>query len=371
MAQGLPRKAMEQYEIGKAINDGHDVNNEVGIANANLDLQNFPEAEGQIQSLVKRFPENLSVQRADRDWEVHNMAEIDAHAGYNFAPSGGSTNDISPNGQGYDVGAELYSSPIDYNWRLFAGEDWFHEHEPNAEGIVDYSRTNAGVEYRNGDVTATGAPTFNAYNGRERVGADGTLKYTFNDMWTAGIAAELFAASTPLRALNTGVTADRYDANLLWRQDDTRQLSLDTYVMPFSDGDFRTVQDAEFIQRLYTMPNFKLDGEVNLASSQNNKDENRLYYNPSLDFTGLAGLRGTQTLYHRYETLYEHSLLAMPGLYAQQHYGTSAAWLVRYEQRIHYNDTLNAGAGVNYTHQDYDGSAQDAVSLTVDVVERF
>ena len=36
-------------------------------------------------------------------------------------------------------------------------------------------------------------------------------------------------------------------------------------------------------------------------------------------------------------------------------YGTSPAWTVRYEHRVHYNDTLNAGAGVNYTHQDYDG----------------
>jgi biofilm PGA synthesis protein PgaA len=365
LARGWPRKALEQYQIGLAIQNGHDVASETGIAMANLELQNFQEAEAETQNLTKRFPENLGVQRAAREWDVHNMAELDAHAGYNFAPTE-STSGISdaPHGQGYDVGAELYSAPIDYNWRLFAGQDYAHEHEPNAEKIIDYERSNAGV-------TATGAPTLNIYNGHDRVGADGTFKYTFNDMWSADIAAELFSSQTPLRALNAGVTADEYKAGALWRQSESREVSFDTYVMPFSDGNLRTVQEAEYLERLYTASTWRLDGEVNLASSQDNKDENRLYYNPSLDFTGLAGLRGTQTLYHRYETLWEHSLLAMPGLYAQQHYGTTPAWLVRYEHTLHYNDTLSGSAGVNYTHQDYDGLATDAVSLTVDLVERF
>jgi biofilm PGA synthesis protein PgaA len=313
----------------------------------------------------------LGVQRLQRDIDIYNMAELDAHAGYNFTPSESSSITNSPHGQGFDVGAELYSSPINYNWRLFAGEDFAHEHEPNGEGIIDFSRTNAGVEYRNGDVTASAAPTFNVYNGSERVGADGKFKYTFNDQWTAGVAAELFSANTPLRALNAGVTADEYTVSGEWRQDESRQVTFDASVMPFSDNNLRTLQDAEYIERLYTDPNFKLDAEANLGLSQNSQNENRLYYNPSLDLQFLAGLRATQTLYHRYETLYEHSLLAMPGLYAQQHYGTSPAWTIRYEQRIHYNDTLNMGAGVNYTHQDYDGSAEDAVSLTMDVVERF
>jgi biofilm PGA synthesis protein PgaA len=369
MMRGLPRKAMEQFQIGKSIQDGHDVANETGIALANLDLQNFEVAEAQMKDLSERFPENMGVQRANRELEIHNMMEVDAHAGYQFAPSESDVN--SPNGQGFDVGAELYSSPIDYNWRLFAGEDFYHEHEPQQEGILDYTRTNAGAEYRNGDVIASGGATYNHFDSGERVGAFAKGDYTFNDMWSAGVAAELFSAATPLRALNAGVSADEFGIHGKWRQDESRSVTFEATAMPFSDGNFRTGQDAEYIQRLYTDPEFQLDLEGNAASSQNSKNENRLYYNPSLDFTALVGLRGTQTLYRHYETLYEHSLLAMPGLYAQQHYNTTAAWTVRYEQRVHYNETLNAGVGVNYTHQDYDGSAEDAVSLTMDVVERF
>jgi len=379
MIRGWPRAALQEHQIGLAIQNGRDMPNEVGIAMANLDLQNFRATESEMQSLTQRFPESLDVQRAQRLWEVHNMAEVDVRAGYAFAPSESSTAVNSPHGQGYDVGAELYSSPIDYNWRLFAGQDWEHEHEPSAEGIVDYERSNAGVEYRNGDITATLAPTFNHYtssttaNGvnADRLGADGTFKYTFNDIWSAGIAAELFAADTPLRALNAGVTADQYSGNVVWRPSEERSATLTVAAMPFSDGNFRTLQDGEYIQRLYTDPWWQLDAEGNLGLSQDSKNENRLYYNPSMDLTGLAGLKLTNFIYRHYETLYEQSLLTMPGLYAQQHYGTSPAWTVRYEQRVHYDDTLNAGAGVNYTHQDYDGSAQDAVSLTVDVVERF
>ncbi|MDE1902031.1 MAG: poly-beta-1,6 N-acetyl-D-glucosamine export porin PgaA [Alphaproteobacteria bacterium] len=379
LMRGWPRAALEQYRIGLAIQRGHDVANETGIASANLDLQNYRETDAELQSLTQRFPENLGVQRTDREWDVHNMAEIDMHAGYNFAPTGSENGVNSPHGQGFTAGAELYSAPIDYNWRLFAGEDWSHEHEPAAEGIVDYSRVNAGIEYRNGDVTATAAPTYNRYvsstttggaNGN-RIGVDGTFHYTFNDMWSAGIAAEIFSANTPLRALNAGVTADEYQGTIEWRQSESRSLTFTAGVMPFSDNNLRTTQEAEYIERLYTDPIWRLDAESDVGLSQDSKDENRLYYNPSMDLTGLAGLRLTQVLYHRYETTYQHSLLAMPGFYSQEHYGTSPAWTIRYEQSVLYNDTLNASAGVNYSHQDYDGSALDAVSLTMNVAERF
>jgi biofilm PGA synthesis protein PgaA len=369
LMRGWPRKALEQFEIGKSIQDGHDVANETGIAMANLELQNFEEAENGVNSLMQRFPENPDVQRAKRELDVHNMAELDAHAGYQFAPSEGDVN--NPNGQGFDVGAELYSSPIDFNWRLFAGEDFFHEHEPEQEGILDYSRTNAGAEYRNGDVTTSGGVSYNRFDSGERVGAFGKGEYTFNDMWSAGIAAELFSADTPLRALNAGVTADNYEVNGKWRGSESESVTFSANAMPFSDGNFRTGQDAEYIRRLYTDDQYQLDFEGNAASQQNSKNEARSYYNPSLDFTALAGLRGTQNLYRHYETLWDHSLLAMAGVYAQQNYNASPAWTIRYEHRLHYDDTLNAGVGVNYTHQDYDGSAEDAVSLTMDVVERF
>ena len=36
-------------------------------------------------------------------------------------------------------------------------------------------------------------------------GGEGNFNYVFNDIWSAGIAAELFSAETPLRALDAGV----------------------------------------------------------------------------------------------------------------------------------------------------------------------
>lgn len=369
MMRGWPRAALQEYQIALALQEGHHVQSETGIAMANLALQNFRETDAALQSLTARFPEDSGVRRANRLWQVHNMAELDAHAGYNFTPTGGGAN--SPRGGGFDVGAEIYSSPLDYNWRLFAGQDFTHEREPAAEGRIDYARSNVGVEYRNGDVTASAGPTINEYNKRQRIGLDGKGTYTFNDQWSAGIGAALFSATTPLRALNAGVTANEFDVNTTWRQSEARKVTVTASALSFSDGNFRTLEAAEYIQRLYTDPIWQLDGEVNTGLSQNSKDENRLYYNPSSDLSALAGLRLTQSLYHRYETQWQHSLLVMPGLYAQANRATTGAWLIRYEHRLLYNDTTDVGAGVNYAHQAYDGSSQNAVSVTMNVKERF
>ena len=371
MMRGQRRKALEQFEAGTQVAGRKDLGNEIGIAGALLGLHHFQEAEAKTQDLVARYPESNAVKNAARDIEIYHMAEIDAHAGYAFSPSQSVTNSPSPNGQGYWIGAEIYSSPIDYNWRLFAGQDYAHQHEANAEGLIDVERSNAGVEYRKGDVTARVAPTINVYNGNQRIGGFGTFHYSFNDMWSTDIAAELFSSQTPLRALNQGVTSNLYTAGLVWRANEGRQVAVNLGAMTFSDHNVRTMQDAEYIERLYTSPNFKLDADTTIDMTQDSKDANRFYFNPRSDVLAMVGLRGTQTLYHWYNTLYEHSLMARAGVYDESKYGASAAWNVRYEQRVHYNKTTEFGAGVDYLHHDYDGSASDAVSLTMDMVERF
>jgi biofilm PGA synthesis protein PgaA len=364
--RGWPRAALEQFQTGTALQNGQDVGNEAGAALANLDLQNFREAEAQINDLAARYPENIDVQRAERLWQVHNMAELDVKGYYAFKPS------TSVNGgQGFGIDAMLYSQPIDYNWRLFAGNLYAHEEEPNNEGRVSLERTTAGIEYRDGPVTASLAPTDSMFHAENRIGVTANGAYAFGDQWSADLDGEILSKETPLRALNAGITADSVNGTATWRQSEARELVLGAGVMPFSDSNLRTEQSAAYTQQLYADSQWTLEGLGDLGASQNSKDENRPYYNPASDLMALAGARVTQVLYRRYETLYEHSVTVKPGAYWEQNFGTSAAFDMRYEQRIHYNDTLNAGVGVDFARQAYDGAYENDISLTFDISERF
>ena len=367
-AQGLPRKALAEFQSGDAAAGGKDLGNKVGIATTELALRRYQAATDDINTLVQQYPDNANVKRAARALEVHNMNEVRITAGYDFQP------DTSANvigGEGYGIGAQIFSKPLYKYWRIFAGEFYTNQREPNAEGHIGFSRTNAGVEYRKDGLVASIAPTYNKYNGTERVGVAGEASYDINDNWTIAGSGERFSRDTPLRAMNQGITSDYVGGHAIWQQDDTRSARFGGGIQPFSDGNFRTAFDANFTQRLFTRQELRVDGLLDGAESNNSGDQNRSYYNPKHDFIGLVGARAIHTIYQRYSTLWQQALTLQPGAYWEDHYGTDAAFRARYEQRVFLNDTFEAGAGLNYRRQSYDGNPENDFSLTLDVLERF
>ena len=366
-ARGWSRAALEQYEVGvKQTEEDKDAGNESGIAMANLDLQHYPAVEAKVADLAKRYPENLDVQHASRAWEIQNMAELRVNAGYAIRPStsvGG--------GDGFNVGAEIFSAPIDYNWRVFAGQAYAHEKMPTTEGKISLLTSKVGGEYRNGDFTALAGPTFNAYHSTSRLGGMARAQYELNDYWTLKGEAQSFSDSTPMRALNQGIRADEFNLGATWRQSESRSVDVGASYMGFSDNNSREALNVAYLERLFVSPHWQIDGRVSAATSHNTKDETRPYYNPQNDYLLQAGPRVTQYLYHRYETLWQHSLQFTPGIYSQQHYGSSFAYGLTYEQRLRLTDTFETGLSFGLARQAFDGTYENDANLTFDLVKRF
>ncbi|MFY9288968.1 MAG: poly-beta-1,6 N-acetyl-D-glucosamine export porin PgaA [Alphaproteobacteria bacterium] len=367
-AHGWPRQALEHYKTAVSMHGGQHMASEAAMVSNYLKLQKYPEAEAKAKELVARAPENLSARRAKREWDVHDMAEIRVNVGYAFEPM---TSSNVTGGEGYGIDTMIYSPPIGYNWRIFAGEYFAHQREPNAEGTIDFSRTILGGEYRKGDYTVSLAPTFNWYDGSRRIGGMGEGTVALNDNWTVAASGEIFSRNTPLRALNAGTTADFANLRAVWRQDEHREVRFGGNIMPFSDGNFRSGLDASYSERIHTTPHFSIDGLADVGESQNSKDSNRLYYNPSFDFIALAGARATHVLYQRYGTAWQHSVRLTPGLYYQDKFGTDAAIRARYEHRMWWNNVIETGIGVNYSRQSYDGVPENDVSLSLDFTGHF
>ena len=367
-AHGWLRQSLQQYQMGDQLAHHKDISNQVGIISDDISLQHFQDAEQRVDSMMARDPENQAVQRSARAWDIHNMAEVDIRAGYDFAPL---TSQNVTGGQDFGVDTLLYSPPINYNWRLFAGEYYTHQKEPNNEGSISYSRSTAGVEYRNGPYIANLAPTYNHYKGDDRTGGSGDLTVALNDYWTVAAAGELFARETPLRALNSGVTANSVVLNATWKQSEEQSLRFGGNVMPFSDGNTRVAFNGDYVQRIATYPHIKIDGLASVSESQDTADTNRVYYNPARDAIAIAGPRVIQTLYTRYSTVWQHSLQFLPGAYWEQAHGVNWAGRARYEHRLFVNNTFEAGVGGNWSHQAYDGHQENDFGITLYLTERF
>lgn len=367
-AHGWLRQSLQQYEMGNQLAHNKDISNQVGIISDDLALQHFPEAEQRVNTMLARDPENQAVQRAARDWNIHNMAELDVRAGFDGTPL---TSRAVNGGRDFGVDTLLYSPPVNYNWRLFAGDYYTHQKEPNQEGSISYNRGTAGIEYRNGPYIADLAPTLNHYKGNNRIGASGDLTKSLNDYWTIAAAGELFAREVPLRALNSGVTANSVVINATWKANEEQSLRFGGNVMPFSDGNTRVAFSGDYVQRIQTYPHLKIDGLASVSESQNTADTNRVYYNPARDAVAIAGPRVIQTLYTRYSTLWQHSLQVMPGIYWEQSHGENWAARARYEQRLFLGNTFEMGIGGNWSHQAYDKKQENDLGVTLDLTERF
>jgi biofilm PGA synthesis protein PgaA len=285
-------------------------------------------------------------------------------------------------GSGLAVETRIFSPPIDYNWRLFATAYDAEEQLPAGEGSVTLRRSGFGIEYRGADLVASLEGTINAYGPKTaatlesnpvdgRGGVRARADWSLNDNWSIGGGAELFALDTPLRALGNGVTANAAQADIAWRESESRALKLTAEVMDFSDKNLRTSVTGQFTQRLLTMPRFNIDGIFGLAESRNSAGDGVPYFNPKQDALASFGLSVNQVIYRRYEFIYDHHLVITPGVYWQQTFGGGYAASVLYEQRLRINDVFEAGLGATFSRQQYDGLYQNTVALLLNIRERF
>jgi len=374
-ARGWPRLAAEEYKISLAL-EPLSVSTGVGQARNNLDLRAYRDTEAQLADLEPRFPENLEVQRLRRLWQVHNMAEFSLNV---QAAKRSATN--VQGGPGITMDSALYSSPIDYNWRIFGTGSIAHEELPNDEGTITLRRLGAGIEYRRVDLVASlegsvsthgpdaGSTLSSGIEGD--VGGRAQAVWSVNDNWQIGGGVELFARDTPLRALRDGITANAATASVAYRESESEEISVAGSAMDFSDGNLRTGLAGHYTKRLMTRPRFSIDGILGLAGSRNSADDNRPYFNPSEDALASVGVSINQTIYRRYEFSYDHQLVVTPGVYWQRGYGSDGVGSVFYEQRIRSNDVLELGLGVSFGRQSYDGVPEDSVALLLSVRSRF
>lgn len=336
---------------------------ELGQGFTALALQEWRQAELLRDDLVARYPEDLGTQRLDRDWQVHQMAElrVSGHAGLkNDNPVTGSR----------DRGLEavLYSSPIREHWRAFAGAGQASSRFD--EGTARLSWMRGGAQWRGRDLTVEGEASVNRYGFGTRPGLGLSAAYDLNDHWQVGGGLAHRARQTPLRALRNDIHANRVDTFVRWRADELREWRLSVSPSHFSDGNQRVEALLQGRERFYTAPRFWLDGLLDVSASRNSRD-GAPYYNPRADTTVLPALRVTHVLHSRYETVWEQHLTVGVGRYAQRGFGGGGVEFWEYGQRFRTNDVFELGASISGLRRPYDGQRERDLRFAFDLTYRF
>lgn len=368
-ARDWPRRAEGSLKETEA-QAPRDIGLEVSQAYTAMDLQEWRQMDALTDDVVARNPDNRQVQRLSRLRDVHDMAElrVEAYTGKSFG--GGNNGDTGAVSGSRDWGIEsrLYTPPIDEDWRLFAGAGYARA--DFTEGTGQHRWQTVGVERRTRDMTLEAEVSNHSYGDGSKQGAAVSIARDINDNWQYGGSLGYLLSTTPLRALNDGVTANGGSGFIRWRANESREWKLSLSPSHFSDGNNRLEALLNGREGIYSSPHVQVDLGLEVGASRNTKDDT-VYFNPKSDFTVLPSITVNHVLYHRYETQWSQQFQIGAGTYTQRDYSTGGIGLIGYGQRFRWNDVLDVGANLSLISRPYDGDRERDLRLLVDLNYRF
>lgn len=362
LARGWPRLAEQQLKLAET-HTPRSLSVITEQARTAMSLQEWRQAEVLIANASAREPENSNVARLVKDWERHNMREL------RITADRGLTSDSPVAGKrALGIDTVIYSSPINYNWRGFAGAGLS---KADFDGYdADYHWFRGGAQWRSRGLTAEVEASSHHYGHGAKMGARVQADYDLNDYWQIGGQAAYRSREAPVRALANDITSNKLDAYVRWRASERREWRLTLSPSKFSDGNRRLEVAAIGRERLHTLPHLKLDAHLDLSASHNTLQD-APYFNPRADLTVLPSLALTHTLYRRYETVLEQRFMLGAGLYAQRGFSSGAIVAVGYGLRARLNETLEAGISLAGVSRPYDGVREREARVMFDLQLRF
>lgn len=361
-ARGLPRKAERELKLAEVI-EPTNLELERQQASVALDLQEWRQAGQLIDDVQQRSPEDEATKRLVLARQVHEKSElrISGHQGID--------SDSPISGQhDFNINSAVYGPPMGENVRLFAGFNFATGEFEEGKG---YDRdVLGGLEWRSRNWWAEAEISHRNFTADKSIGARFSTSYDINDNWLIGGSAERLSASTPLRALRSGVTSNGGNAFVRWYQNERREYALSVAPSWFSDGNERMEYLVSGKERLWTAPRFIVDFTPSVSASTNTK-ENVPYYNPKQDLSLVPAFTADHQLYRHYDTIWSQQFVVAVGAYFQQDFDTGSITTLGYGQRLQLNNVLDSGFMLTWDKRPYDGVRERNIAVSFDVNYRF
>ncbi|KKW68905.1 hypothetical protein AAV94_03025 [Lampropedia cohaerens] len=361
--RGWPRRAADELRIAQSNDDPLGDRLLLAQASVAMDLQDWRTAEALTLNLYQRFPEEDWAQRALRSWQISRRPELQFEAGWRDSDG------VSAIGEGgMDYSVVVYSAPLSYDWRLFAGMR--HGSGTFPEGKGHYNQWRAGLEWRHHDTHAEFELASLRSGGQSHAGLRVLARQQLNDHWQVQGSWSLNSVGTPLRALRSGITADEGQLQLQWRAHESRSWQLGINTLHYDDGNRYTGLQLTGQERLLTRAHWHLDGGLDLATGRNTSPGGP-YFAPRRDRSILPSLTLRHILHRRYERVWSQEIQVAIGRYWQQDYGSGAIEQLRYGQQLVLDEATDIGFQTGVQWRPYDGERERELFFSIDFTHRF
>ena len=321
------------------------------------DLRRANAAVEQLEHVYRRQP---AVERLVRDWEVHNLGEVEI-----VAQDASSTGAVLGSNS-YGVDATWHSRPQAYRWRALV-----HSHEGYAlfpEGEARRQRLGAGVEYRAPRVTASGELSAARSGGEAGVRGDFSLR--ISDHWLLSALADFNGNEVPLRGYRAGVETDAAGVTATYSRDESLAVSAAVRGLRFTDGNGARSLFADARYRLVNAPRSKLDLTGAVGASRSDRSD-VAYFSPLADTTLLVGLRHEWRIFRRYERSVTQSTELAAGRYAEDGFPAGTIWRARYTLQWQPGQRFAVSAGLERSRSLFDGVHEHSTGVVATVRARL
>ena len=332
----------------------NDLQAKYGLANTYIDGRDWALAAQEIKDLNSYIsPEDPSLKALNKRWELHHKNQFSTDfstSQFSGGPVGSKSNKIN---------AWLYSAPFNDNYRVFINTGYSRDTFTEGNGTV--VTPNIGVEYRSHDwriSTQLGAATKDGSGAAVATSGE----YRPNDYWLFNAGLELNSQQAPVRGQRVGIYGEAAGIGASYRWSELMQASVAANYMHLSDGNTRQGLSLALDRRIYTTPHYKVNLNLNAATSHNSLD-NAAYFNPKSDVAIGATLRQDWISWRRYDRSFAQGLALSIGNYQQEDFGSKATWSVSYSHNWKLDEIFELEYGITHGRQPYDGVTESYNSL--------
>jgi biofilm PGA synthesis protein PgaA len=357
-----PRAAQEQY-ASVLVDDPANLFAAAGIAETALALNDLKTAKTRMQALTKTYPENREIQRVQQQLHAYQQPILTVVSEAGRSPTGGGRR----GNQDWLVDALLHSGPFKQHWRAFA-------HTFNAES--DFSnvtgtrrRIGIGGEYRAPAWQVSGE--LNQDQTRlDNFGVSVSAAWLPTDQWKLDLEFESNSNDIPLQASAAGIDMQALRLGMAYNHNESRSLRTNLAYAWFSDSNRRIEVGADWQERWWSGPVYKLDTRLSISASDNSLT-NAVYFNPRRDFSSDIQIINEWTLWRNYRRSFKHRLIIGAGNYWQQDFGAKFSTGLRYEHEWNLDNYRSLNYGIVYERHPFDGEINERTGLFLNLTWHF
>ncbi|GHB33709.1 poly-beta-1,6 N-acetyl-D-glucosamine export porin PgaA [Salinicola rhizosphaerae] len=313
------------------------------------DREDFPLWQAMIEPLAAQFPNDSAVRRNHLEWQDRDHFSLEGQGTF-----------------GRSRGGDAVNGSRDYQYRLRLNSPWFAgSYRVFAEQLTQWSAYDEGAERENRQGFGIERQWrrmhwWAAVSGdrlQDDVGLELGWSQWLNDRWQYQLRTQTESPETPLRAEGQDLDGQLYQAQLTWRQNESRQATLTLGALDISDGNLRSDLSADLTQRVQASAHHQTRLIGSLSAEHNSQPETA-YYNPeNLRSAGVA-------LEHDWLTWrrYNHALTQNFSLGAadewEQGYGSATGLDATYGHTWQLTRTWSLNYGVGWGSHDYEGERE-------------